>query len=243
MADEPQRRFYCPDLAAGTVALPPDEARHALKSLRLAAGDRVVLFDGRGGSAAGAIADTGRGAVTVAVDAVATAPLPPVGIHLATAVPKAKRMDWLAEKAAELGVRSFRAVRFERGVAGGGGFSAGRRARCLKRFIAAAKQCGLDRLPELRAPLLAGELAARADAGPLLFGDTAGDAVPLREALGGDRPPAGITVVVGPEGGLTDGERGALARNGGRPVRIGATVLRVETAAVALVAAVAAAYG
>ncbi|RPI58670.1 MAG: 16S rRNA (uracil(1498)-N(3))-methyltransferase, partial [Planctomycetaceae bacterium] len=111
-------RLYAPGLAtagAGAeLALPAGEVHHSLHVLRLKVGQRVELFDGIGRVAVGAVAQAGRNEMSVRVDSV-TGPLPRQGpqVELAFAVPKGNRLDWLLEKACELGVASLVPVIFE----------------------------------------------------------------------------------------------------------------------------------
>jgi 16S rRNA (uracil1498-N3)-methyltransferase len=239
-------RFYCPNLTEPTVQLSPDEAHHAAGVLRLRAGAAVELFDGQGRSATGTIAQVRRGDVTVAVGQVrpAEARRGPT-VHLALAVPKGKRLDWLLEKATELGAASLRPVVFQRGVAGGEDLTPGKRQRWSGHCIAAAKQCGLNYLPRIQDPLtLTAYLAHARGAGraglPALriLGDIGPDAVGLVDVVAKGPPGAEVDVLVGPEGGLTGEERGAVIEGGFVPVRLGWTTLRIETAAIALLAAV-----
>ena len=250
--EKPERpaRFYVPDWAKGTeVPLPPAEAHHAAHVLRLGPGAAIEVFDGRGRTAEARIAAVRRGQVTLAVGAVRSpASRPEPRVRLAFAVPKGSRLDWLLEKTTELGVAALRPVRFQRSVAGAGDFSDAKRTKWLGHCIAAAKQSGLDWLPDLQDPLPLADFLA--DPAPGLFGDLAGDAVTVPQAMArlrgsaatGQPPACGITVLVGPEGGLTDAEREAVRAAGLLPVRLGRTTLRIETAAVALVAATIAAW-
>jgi 16S rRNA (uracil1498-N3)-methyltransferase len=238
-------RFYVPDLTEGAeVALLPTEAHHAAHVLRLAPGAAVELFDGRGRAAEARITAVRRGEVAAAVERVrGPQPRPAPRVRLAFAIPKGNRLDWLLEKAAELGVARLAPVRFARSVAGAGEFSAAQRTRWLGHCIAAAKQSGLAWLPEIEDPLPLADLLVQPQAG--LFGDLAADALSVPQAvaqLRGGAAVGGLTVVVGPEGGLTGDERAALHAAGLLPVRLGRTTLRIETAAVALVAAAIAAW-
>ncbi len=232
------RRFHAEPLDADAVTLSGAEAHHALNVVRVRAGEPVELFDGRGGLAEGVVADTGRGELTVRVTGrrrLAERPTPRV--HLAFAVPKGKRLDWLLEKATELAAASLQPVVFARSIAGGERLSDGKRQRWVSHCIAAAKQCGGDFLPELHDPLpLAEWLRDQAAADQTgVFGSCDAWAAPAGEALrrltGGD-----VCVLVGPEGGMTDEEAAAAGEAGFRPVRLGRTTLRIETAAVALLA-------
>jgi 16S rRNA (uracil1498-N3)-methyltransferase len=246
MAETDKRhRFFVPDLPAEAPAraeLPPAEAHHALHVLRLRAGAAVELFDGRGQCAEGRIADVSRRKVTVQIERTWTEPHPPgPRVHLAFAVPKGSRADWLVEKATELGVASLRPTIFERSVAGKEPLSAAKRERWMNHCAAAAKQAQVNRLPGIEDPAALGEVLARAAGALVLVGDTVPEAVPILEALARRRKGEDILIVVGPEGGLTDAERATLRAGGAVAVRLGRPVLRIETASVALVAAVLAA--
>ena len=156
-------------------------------------------------------------------------------MHLAFAMPKGKRLDWLLEKATELGAASLRAVTFERSVRQQSQFSDAVRQRWLGHCVSAAKQCGLNFLPELREPLGLVELLGNAREGAWIVGDMGQDASTMGQAL--SAAPADVTVLVGPEGGLAPAEFSAAVEAGLVPVRVGHTTLRTETAAVALLAA------
>ena len=221
------------------VPLPPDEARHACRVLRLHAGAPVELFDGARTVAAGRIITTGPRGATVRLERVETRDRVGPAMHVAFAVPKGKRLDWLLEKATELGAASLQPLRFARSVAVCEELSGGKGRRWLGHCIAAAKQCGLDLLPEIRQPTGLGEFLEGLAGGTVLLLGEGDDARALNEVL--SRAPqqcTSATILVGPEGGLTDTERAAVVEVGFLPVRIGHTTLRVETAVVALLAAV-----
>ena len=239
-ADNP--RFFVPAVA-GSAALAPGaildlprtEAHHAAHVLRLREGDGVELFDGRGASADGRIRRMGRGEVEVAVEAARPAETrtPPI-LHLAFATPKGSRLDWLLEKATELGAASLRPIVFERSVVRDDELSPAKRAKWLGHAIAAAKQSGLNFLPQIEEPMtLAAYLKSAA---PGLYGDLADDAATLADAVSrlGEKE---LAILVGPEGGITDVERAVLCKARWTAVRLGRTTLRTETAAVALLAA------
>ena len=237
-------RFFVEDLQVGRFPLPPGEAHHAMKVLRLAVGAELHLFDGRGAMASGRIVEITKRSPVIEVktlERAASRPTPVV--HLGFAVPKGKRLDWLLEKVSELGAGSLRPVVFERSVAGGDELNPHQRDRWRSHCVSAAKQSGLLFLPDIRGPLplkeFAGQMKDEKHAA-CLFGDTAVGATSLIEALrpGAGATPAEIHILVGPEGGLTAAERELLIESGFRGVRIGRTTLRVETAAIALLAGV-----
>ena len=233
-------RFYCPQLPSrGPAVLPPSEAHHTLHVLRLKVGAEVELFDGRGAVAAGTIAQASRKGVTVSV----AQPLKiadrrgPV-VHVAFALPKGKRLDWLLEKATELGAASLWPTLFERSVATGGEFTAAKRDRWLGHCIAAAKQCGANHLPDIQPPAPLSDILDRAGESLCVVGDTCEQAGTIPDALCGRQPSRPICLVIGPEGGLTDSEREELQQRSAAVVALGHTTLRVETAALSLLAAV-----
>jgi 16S rRNA (uracil1498-N3)-methyltransferase len=225
------------------MGLPLSEAHHAAHVLRLKAGAAVELFDGCGTAATARIVEVRKGKVTAEIESVRPAtPRPLPLVHLAFATPKGNRLDWLLEKATELGVASLHPLRLERSVAGVEDFSTGKRDRWLGHCISAAKQADLDWLPELHSPAPLSALVNGAGGAAGLFGDLAPDAVPPARAIGDLQRPAALYVVIGPEGGLAENERQALRAAGFAGVRLGHTILRIETAAVALVAGILALY-
>ncbi len=231
-----KHRFFAESVAGPAVELPAGEAHHALHVMRLTGGDLVEAFDGSGEIVTGPLRPAGRRAARVEVTARRSAEPPPgPAIELAFAVPKGRRLDWLLEKGTELAACTFAPVVFERSVVRPE-MSASTRRRWRLTCIAAAKQCGAGFLPRIADPRpLAGYLAG-ADASVHMLGDAAGESM---AGAAGDLPRAeGVAVLVGPEGGLTAAERDAAVAAGFAPVRVGEYTLRVETAAVALLAAV-----
>ncbi|MBL8878290.1 MAG: 16S rRNA (uracil(1498)-N(3))-methyltransferase [Phycisphaerales bacterium] len=234
-------RFYCPVLRVGIVELDVDESRHALTSLRLRPGDRAELFDGIGGLAIGEFTgDPGergkhRGGPTarLAVSEVQRAAAPPQRFEVLTAAPKGSRLDWLIEKCTELGAAAVSFLDFERSVARPSESAAAKHRRAT---IEASKQCGRLWLPELSAGLSLRETVDRFD-GLVALCDPSPEAQPFAEWLAEHRKNPRLGVLVGPEGGISPGELAWLAEREVPRVRISSTILRVETAAVAAVAA------
>lgn len=222
----------------GAVVLDPQESHHALNVLRLGPGAKVELFDGQGHVAVATLAGSRKGQASVTVEEALPVQLR-VGpaVHLIFAVPKGKRLDWLLEKATELGATSLRSVRTTRCVAGTEDLSTAQKQRWLGHCVSAAKQAGLNFLPQIFAPADLAEVLASGGDRFGLMGSVAQGAMSVPQAIASGRCGRDVCILVGPEGGLTGQEEQAAAAAGFVPVRIGHTTLRVETAAIALLAA------
>ncbi len=237
-------RFYFADvLSAGlTLALPEAAAHHAARVLRLRVGDGLTLFNGQGGEYAAVITAIARNEVQAAVqrhDAVERES--PLAVTLVQAISSGERMDLTIQKAVELGVQRIVPVNSERCVVRLKGERAEKRvAHWQQVAIAACEQCGRNRIPEVRmiSPLAVWFAAEHGDA--LRWALMPGAATALREL---PRPQRPVELLVGPEGGLTNAEAEQAARAGYLPVRLGPRVLRTETAAPALLAALQALWG
>jgi len=222
------------------VELSLAEGHHAMHVLRLRPGSQVELFNGSGLTALAAIVEAKHGKVTCEITQTSPAMARPAPVvHLAFAIPKGKRLDWLLEKATELSAASLTPVAFDRSVAGGDEVSENKRDRWLGHCIAAAKQSGLNFLPELREMVTLRELLAQPAGQTIrLVGDLTDTTVALAQPLSAWQMPQDILLIVGPEGGLSDSERAMLRDADVQSIRLGSTVLRIETAAVALLAGV-----
>jgi 16S rRNA (uracil1498-N3)-methyltransferase len=236
-------RLYVADstLAAGEHALPAEAARHA-QVLRLQPGDALTLFDGRGGQWSAVVASMGRRDVTVRVgDHDAVERELPVAVTIALGMPAGERMDFVVEKATELGVAAIVPLVTARSVLRLSGERAERRrAHWQAIAVAACEQCGRNRVPQVQAPqALEAWLAALPAATPdgeqrLLLGWR--DAAPWPGAAHGAQA---LKVLSGPEGGLTDAEEDLARSRGFGTVTLGPRVLRADTAPLALLAALA----
>lgn len=242
-------RFYLPEIpeAPGAEAnLPPEEAHHLARVKRIGAGERVLVFDGEGREAEAEVVAVRRGGGEVRVrivGAVAAARELAVRIILGVAPPRGKRMQVLLEKATELGAAAILPLVTARSVVDVRGRDE-MPEKWRRTTIEAAKQSGVRRVPAIRAPLpLEAALSEPADVRLLLHPGPG--AAPIRDFFppAGSTRPASALVLVGPEGGFTEDEV-ARARAAGLAIaRLGPTVLRVETAAIAAVATIAALVG
>lgn len=224
-------RLHHPDgLAAGaTVGLQGPRAHYLAHVLRLRAGAAVRLFNAEEGEWAATLAGLGRQQATLVVGDRLRAPEPEPGPVLHFVPIRRSRLDWVVEKAVELGASALVPVLTERAVA-----RLENPARLRAIIVEAAEQCGRLSVPELHEPVAFGAwLAARDPARALLVADEAGG-LPLAATL---RATAAPGLLVGPEGGLAPRERSLLRASANvHPVTLGRRVLRSETAALALLA-------
>lgn len=231
-----QARFYCESIREGLVRLRPDEAHHLANVLRLTAGERVELFDGKGALAQAVITDITRKAVTLQVENIHNEPARTSGrIVIAASIAKGQRFDWMITKCTELGVDHIVAIVFEHTVKLAKGTSTTQRYDKLA--IAAVKQCGRIFLPKITGPAdLQQTLSLLNNNYPdarLIFGVLNPQAESVVELA---RDGKDIIAFVGPEGEITCEEENLLTSAGAREVRLTDTTLRIETAAVALAA-------
>jgi 16S rRNA (uracil1498-N3)-methyltransferase len=241
-------RFYAdlPLRPGASFTLPDHAARH-VQVLRLQPGGRITLFNGQaeGGSTEGAFEATiermGRSDVDVVVgDFHPSACEAARPVHIALGMPANERMDWLVEKATELGVASIQPLMTERSVLRLKGERADKkRAHWQGVAIAACEQCGRNRLPLIHAPMDLADWLRQPGAGGAarwllsLRSGSAGLAAAAAAAGDGTTP---VTFLAGPEGGLGAAEEEAALAAGFQPVTLGSRVLRSETAPLAALA-------
>lgn len=231
--------FYAPpsSIRGSQVVLPDDEARHAAATLRKEAGDEIVVVDGEGGwhrvrlqhvsreQVVGSIVETRREVGEPEADVT-------VGMAL---LKKRSRFETFVEKAVELGVRCVIPLRTERTEK-----KSFREDRVRNVMIAAMKQCGRSRLPNLSSPMSLAELVeGRGNEGNWLVCHERATRSPtvldaLNENAGGEE----IGVLVGPEGGFSEREIDAAQDAGCRVVSLGPRRLRAETAGIVAATAV-----
>ena len=235
-------RLFAPlDLPLGAEIQLPDRAARHVAVLRLGGGDAITLFDGQGGEFAAELTRVSSKHVRVrVVSKLSLERESPLRILLAQCISSGDRMDTTMQKSTELGVSSIVPVASERSVVRLSGDRAQKRvAHWRNVVIAACEQCGRNRIPEVL------EIAQLSD----LLGSAERDGLRLLLAPDGERklaglkPPSGVTLLVGPEGGLTASERQSAERAGFIPVRFGPRVLRTETAPLAAIAAMQTLWG
>jgi 16S rRNA (uracil1498-N3)-methyltransferase len=229
-----------PLAGGGEVPLERDRANYLLNVLRLEAGDAVLLFNGRDGEWVAEITASGRRGGALAVKE-RTRPQPAAGdLHLLFAPLKHARLDYLVQKAVEMG-----ASRLQPTITRHTQVARVNLERMRANVIEAAEQCGVLTPAEVAEPLpFAAALDALAPERLVVFCDEDAEVRDPLAALAPLRPTAGIAVLIGPEGGFAEDERAVLLRrpNSAR-LSLGPRILRADTAAVAAMAVVQAVLG
>ena len=228
-------RFYCPTpLVTGlALSLPAGAARH-VQVLRMQPGDVITLFNGEGGEFDATVTRMGRSDVEVEVGTHHPVEREAVrAVHLLAGITANERMDWLVEKATELGVASITPLVAERSVLKLKGERAEKKlAHWQGVAVAAAEQCGRNRVPVVHAAVTLGQWLQTAPAGERWVLSLSQGTQPLAQMTGS----AAVTVLSGPEGGLSPSEEAAALSAGFAPVTLGPRVLRAETAPLAVLA-------
>ena len=249
-------RFFSPErISIGQVIeLSVVAAHHASRVLRLQQGDELILFNGNGGEYRATIELINKSGVAVRVEKYLDIERESrLDITLAQAVCASEKMDWIVQKGVELGVRRIQPLATKRGVVKLSDERAEKRMKHWQQvIIAACEQCGRNRVPPMM-PLIS-------------ISKWLDNQVSERKNLSGDYPPgscfilspaakkglrdlpafpvaAPLTLLVGPEGGFAAEEEAAALVAGFVPLRLGARILRTETAALAAVAAMQALWG
>ncbi|HLY46735.1 MAG TPA: 16S rRNA (uracil(1498)-N(3))-methyltransferase [Stellaceae bacterium] len=235
MTERIATRLYLADRLAAGAAVALDAAQtHRLRHvLRLAPGAAVAAFNEAAGEWLCRLAEPARGRASLAVERCLRAPQPEADLWLLFAPIRRFRLDWLVEKATELGVAALLPVRTARTQP-----ERLNRERLRALAIAAAEQCERLSVPQIREPAPLEQLIAQWPASRrLVLCDETGGGTPIAAALAGVAPGAPAAVLVGPEGGFTERELDALGK---LPivnrVGLGPRVLRAETAALAVLA-------
>ena len=222
------------------VTLEPGPSHHLCKVLRMKAGDTVILFNGEGGQFSAHLVSLDRNrtvALAGAYEAVERES--DLTLQLGIALSRGDRMDWVVQKATELGVDSISPLETERT---GTRLDARRREKKLRHWqqiaVSACEQCGRNRLPAIQMirPLndwLQGVTEDRRFVLHHRAGDMPGETV----------APGSVALLIGPEGGLSPGEIDAAREKGFEELTIGPRILRTETAPLAAIAILQARWG
>lgn len=229
------------NISGDTAVLSGTEAGHMLRSLRLSVGDSFYAFDEEGNKYRMRILEaTSRSLRAEVLETFPPEPPPPVPVTLLVGLPKADKMDFILEKATELGCARVVPFRSSRTIPRLDAAEARRRAARWERVaLAAAKQCGSGRVPEVPGLLAwpdALALGAEADGRIVFFeGERAFGLKKVLSGMGGARS---VSLLIGPEGGFSEDEVREAEGRGFVRAGLGRRILRVETAAVAAVSMV-----
>ena len=221
--------FYAPNLTTSTYLLPEDESKHAVRVLRLTTGDAVELLDGVGGFFQAEVADANPKRCLLRITNKQRVPRRAYSVHVAVAPTKnLDRMEWLVEKATEIGIDRLTFLRCARSE---------RRELKLDRLekiaVSALKQSGQAWLPQLDEMTdFTAFIQEVAPATTFIAHLEEGERTALRQVAAAGE---GCCVLIGPEGDFTPAEISAALSRGIRPVTLGASRLRTETAALAAV--------
>ncbi len=239
-------RFFVrqPISVGQTLSLPQFAADHAVRVLRMRDGDAITLFNGDGHDYSGRLACVRKGNVDVQVDIQESVNVEsPLAVTLVQAIVRGEKMDWILQKATELGAVRIVPVTSERSEVKLGEERADKRhARWLHVIESACEQCGRSRVPELALPQglaqYAGALPAASDGAlRLCLHPEAAFGLSQLEV------PMTVTIAIGPEGGFSDRDLSILDQVGFTRLRLGPRVLRTETAGTVAMAALQACCG
>lgn len=237
-------RFFCPQpLAIGVIVPLPDHVAHHVLVLRMALGERITLFNGDGGEYTATLSTIEKRRASAEIKAFSPREAElPYAVTLAQALPEASKMDWIIEKAVELGVTAIQPLSAQRCVVR---LSPERAAKKKEHWegiiVSAAEQCGRNRLPHLAESTDFQSWIGQQDLHVRIL------LSPRAEQSLSDwarhHAPQAVALVIGPEGGFTDAEESAARANGVLSLSIGPRVLRTETAGMAALAAINALWG
>ncbi|MBE0600675.1 MAG: 16S rRNA (uracil(1498)-N(3))-methyltransferase [Firmicutes bacterium] len=211
-----------------------------LKSLRMKTGDPVQLIAAERLFLA-VMQSVDGGDVRVQITEALPSPEPDVRITLVQGLPKAEKMEWIVQKATELGVYSIQPVEMARSVAKIGEKDDKKRERLGRIALEAAKQAGRAHVPEVLPALRLSDALQTLQGAVYVAWEEEG-ALVLSKAIAQDRPRE-MTIVIGPEGGITPEEVDSLRANGAKTVTLGKRILRTETAGLCALAVAMAALG
>lgn len=212
------------------IALPAETAHYLLRVLRLSDAAPVRVFNGRGGEYSGTLKQTGKNTLAVALNAFdPNNRSSALRTHLGIVISRGERMDWVVQKATELGVSSLTPLYSERCEVKLRGDRLSKKLEHWRKVsISACEQSGLNLVPEIGAPVPLSDWLTSANSQLKLILHP-GPAQPLEQ---GDNPET-IALLIGPEGGFTEQEVELASRRDFTPLQLGPRVLRTETAPIA----------
>ena len=224
-------RFFIDGTADGRAYIAGADALHIAKALRMRPGEALTLCDGKGTDFEGVLETVTDRQVTVRITVSRPSQAEPtLAVTLYQGLPKGDKMDWIVQKAVELGVTAVVPVATRRSVARLEGKADKKQERWQRIAAEAAGQCGRGMLPSVERPLSWSQALSRLSGEPaLVFYEGGGR--PLRELV--TPSTRRLSVFVGPEGGFDPEEIDAIRRQGGGVATLGPRILRCETAPLA----------
>jgi len=224
------------------LALPEAVARH-VQVLRLREGELITLFNGEGGEYTASVERLEKKHVQVIVTSFSAREAEPAhSLCLAQVLPEGSKIDWIIEKAVELGATAVQPLISSRSVIRLNDDRAAKKIQHWTGIMAsAAEQCGRNRLPHLAEPAPFDQWIAQPDLHRRILLSPRGSESLSRWAR--QQPPQAITLIIGPEGGLTPTEEASAVAHGALGLTLGERVLRTETAGMAAIAALRAIWG
>ncbi|MGB4347737.1 MAG: 16S rRNA (uracil(1498)-N(3))-methyltransferase [Burkholderiaceae bacterium] len=237
-------RFFCNEpLEVGLRLTLSDEVARHIHVLRLAVDEVITLFNGKGGEYSATVLQIDKKQVQVELKSFSVREAEPAhALTLAQALPEGSKMDWIVEKAVELGATAIAPLAASRCVVK---LSAERAEKKMQHWqgiiVAAAEQCGRNRLPHLAEPTNFTQWVGQQDLHRrILLSPRAGQSL---SDWARHQPPQAVTIMIGPEGGFTDAEENAAIAHGALCLSMGERVLRTETAGLAAITVIQAMWG
>lgn len=229
-------RFYCENFNKGIVELAGDEGRHLVNVMRLGPDAEVELFDGKGKLAAATVISISRKGAELKVEHIEM--IPPrtsSRVIIAASIAKGQRFDWIISKCTEIGIDHIAPIICQRTVKLAKGTKAIDRYKKLS--LSAVKQCKRIFLPEIDEPenidTAVDKLKRIYPSAEIIYGSLGTDSASILNATGIGKD---VIAIVGPEGGFTEDEEKMLQAKSAVPVKLTQTILRTETAAIAMAA-------
>ena len=230
------RRFFCENITQGTATITGDDAHHISRVLRMKAGDALSLCDGAGNEYDAVITAISQDAVSCTVgERHASEAESPVRVTLFQCLPKTGKMELIVQKCTELGVYSVVPVFSARCVVVPNKDYDKKRERYNRVALEAAKQSRRGMIPAVLPLIELKKIDVKAfDLFLVAYEDE--NTVSLKQALRAAKSPQSIALLIGPEGGLEEGEVAQLVKAGAKSVSLGKRILRTETAGMAMLA-------
>ena len=233
-------RFFIPQLYNEEMSITGVDAKHIGKVLRMQPGDKLQIVSDDGVSALAEVTAISESTVTVrCLEVLAESHEPAVKITLAQGLTKGEKMDFIIQKAVELGAYSIVPVAMEHSVVRLDGAKADKKVeRWQKIAEAAAKQSKRDIIPQVQAVQSISQMLANNNCKTKIIAYECEDRMSLKTALREAGQLDDLLLIIGPEGGISEGELGKAREAGAIPVSLGRRILRAETAGLVAMSAI-----